>query len=744
MRKNRSRKQTPEAPAAVVEPAAEATAAATAVEPVQTDPPAAEQIPEEAPTAAAPAEIPAEPEQAPVKSADEGQPAAAPEQPAAVVLVEEAAPELRMFRPGEVIPWPGLNPRTHFDPEAQAELDDSVRRQGVRQPAVVHLRDEGPHWLVIGERRLRACANTGRLLPAVVGTFTEAEAFELALIENIQRADLTPMEEARGFRRWLNDHEGDSTYTLAERIGKSQPYVANRLALLKLPSGTQKLVEDGLVTATQARDAFVPFAGIPEDVRVKVFDTVQTRIRGHFQESGADSLNLFRLRAIIGQAAVRWSKPLSAADAEQGEAVPLFNPTGHDDECGCKGPVWTYRLGGAPTRRCFNATWWMGRQNAAQEEQRRAEETRRADLERRRAEAEKVAQAGQLPTEPMPATEAKELFAYAEVVTDSASDFRELRTLLDPDLLPVESLRVVENFEPYRARFSLVCIDRGAVEKATRSASQARLDLLRRLTEERNAREREEAGALDLRHPEVIADLLTELPKVTDYALHRIADQHEIRTPQNSIERKHWLGLGKKELQLFARIVVLRIRAGTLGSHRDPMEAEAVRRVGEVYAARLEAVRSAVPLPGKSPADRMRDLAERFHMVYAPLAEAGAELSDSAGEQVQQLQEIVAAMEALHGEAVAAGESAEGLDYADERAMYEEVAAVYAERFGPESEAAAAGEPAQPEAGTDHGEAAPAEEPPAEPATEAATAAPADELTPRRGRGGRRKKGEAA
>ncbi|HEV2147424.1 MAG TPA: ParB/RepB/Spo0J family partition protein [Longimicrobiaceae bacterium] len=740
MRKNRSRKQTPEATAAVMEPASEATAAATAVEPVQTDPPAAEQIAEEAPTAAARAEISAEPEQAPAPSADEGQPDAAPasepEPSAAVVLVEEAAPELRMFRPGEVIPWPGLNPRTHFDPEAQAELDDSVRRQGVRQPAVVHLREEGPHWLVIGERRLRACANTGRQLPAVVGTFTEAEAFELALIENIQRADLTPMEEARGFRRWLNDHEGDSTYTLAERIGKSQPYVANRLALLKLPSGTQKLVEDGLVTATQARDAFVPFAGIPEDVRAKVFDTVQTRIREHFRYPGAEGLNLSRLREIIGRAAVRWSKPLSAADAEQGEAAPLFNPTGHDEECGCKGPVWTYRLGGAPTRRCFNLTWWMGRQNDAQEEQRRAEEARRADLERRRAEAEQAAQAGQVPTEPVPATEAKELFSFAEVVTDSASDYRELRTLLDPDLLPVESLRVVENFEPYRARFSLVCIDRAAVEKATRSASQARLDLLRRLTEERNARERDEAAALDLRHPEVIADLLTELPKVTDYALHRIADQHEIRLPQNSIERKHWLALPKRELQLFARIVVLRIRAGTLGSHRDPMEAEAVRRVGEVYAARLEAVRSAVPLPGKSPADRMRDLAERFHTVYAPLAEAGADLSESAGEQVQQLQEIVAAMETLHTEAVGGGQSAEGLDCADERAMYEEVAAAYAERFGPEAEAPAEGEPAAQEGGTGQEEAAPPEESAAE--------APADELTPRRARGGRRKKSTAA
>ncbi|HEX8430634.1 MAG TPA: ParB/RepB/Spo0J family partition protein, partial [Longimicrobium sp.] len=111
--------------------------------------------------------------------------------PVAVTIIEEEAPELRMFRPGEVIPWPGLNPRTHFDPEEQAELDASVRQNGVKQPGLVHLRDELPHWLVMGERRLRACENTGRMLPAVIGTFTEAQAFELALLENIQRADLT-------------------------------------------------------------------------------------------------------------------------------------------------------------------------------------------------------------------------------------------------------------------------------------------------------------------------------------------------------------------------------------------------------------------------------------------------------------------------------------------------------------------------------------------------------------------------
>jgi ParB/RepB/Spo0J family partition protein len=750
MRKNRSRNQTAaDAPAATV--TEDAPAAVTAEPtPVAAEEPAS--VPEEAAPAAEPTtgEAPA-PEQEPAAGAPrEGE----QEQPAAPAVLQEEAPEVRMFRPDEVVPWPGLNPRTHFDPDQQAELDDSVRRNGVRQPAVVHLREEGSHFLVIGERRWRSCQNTGRMLPAVVGTFSEAEAFELALIENIQRSDLTPIEEARGFRRWLDTHDGGSTYTLAERIGKSQPYIANRLALLRLPAGTQQLVEDELVTATQARDAFVPFAGIPEDVRVKVFDTVQTRVREHYRDNPGEHLNLARLKEAVGRAAVKWSRPLSAADAEHTEERPLFDPRGHDAECGCNGPVWNYRNWGNPQRRCFNAAWWNGKQAEAREAQKRAEEERRAEVERRRAEAEQAGKAGEAPAPPVAAEEARTLYAFTEVLTDSASDFRELRTLLDPEQIPADSLRVVENHEAWRARYSLVCIDRDAVNKAKLSASQTRLDVLRRLTEERNAQERQDAARLDLRHPEVIADLLTALPKVTDYALHWIADQHNIRLPQNGIERTHWLAVGKKELQLFARIVVLRIRAGTFESPRDPVEAEATRRLLEVYGARLEALRAAVQIPGTSPAERMAALVDRFHAVYDPVADAGiiqsGDLSESAGELVQTLQEIVDDMEAVQADALAAGVDPEAVDCSAECALFEALAAAYAARFDGEGEGTTAldevGQGTPDTDGPPAGEHEPAVEtkgapegaPVLEVAPAAATEPPADELTTRRrGRQGR-------
>ena len=109
--------------------------------------------------------------------------------------------ELMRLDPAQVIPWPGLNPRTRFDAEKHRELVDSVRRSGGNfQPAVVAPAHDGeaPYWLVIGERRLRACREAGVPLLAIVRPLTYREALELALLENLDREDLSPLDEARG------------------------------------------------------------------------------------------------------------------------------------------------------------------------------------------------------------------------------------------------------------------------------------------------------------------------------------------------------------------------------------------------------------------------------------------------------------------------------------------------------------------------------------------------------------------
>jgi ParB/RepB/Spo0J family partition protein len=319
----------------------------------------------------------------------------------AVAIIEEEAPDSRTFRPDELEPWPGLNPRINFDSDEQAELDASVRVRGIKQPVLVHLRDDGKHWIVMGERRWRSATNTGRMVPAIVGTFTEEEAFELAVIENIQRANLNPIEEGRAFKRWLDQHPEADQYALAETVNKSQPYVSFRLNLLRLPGNIQRLVSEGLVSKTQARDAFLPFAEIPEEVRggwnpdeegaeppvyqqgerPKVFDAVEMAVREHFANGGG-ALNLPELKAIIGAAALVHSRPLTPADADHTEERPLFDASDHGKKCKCNAPRWHYRKWPNEQGRCFGE-YWTKKQDAAKKAQRAEQEARPPPLRRR-------------------------------------------------------------------------------------------------------------------------------------------------------------------------------------------------------------------------------------------------------------------------------------------------------------------------------------------------------------------------
>ena len=153
----------------------------------------------------------------------------------------------------EIHPDPN-QPRQHFDEEALAELVVSVREKGILQPLVVRSNPDGPgHLLIAGERRLRA-ARRLRLkdVPVLVKDVASDEAFELALIENIQREDLNPIEEAMAFERLLSA-EGVTQDTLAHRIGKSRSAIANSRRLLKLDPEVQRFVTDGRLSAGHGR-----------------------------------------------------------------------------------------------------------------------------------------------------------------------------------------------------------------------------------------------------------------------------------------------------------------------------------------------------------------------------------------------------------------------------------------------------------------------------------------------------------
>ncbi len=144
-------------------------------------------------------------------------------------------------------------PRKRFDEVAMEELVSSVREHGVIQPLTVRPVGDGYYQIVAGERRWRAAREAGLdRIPVKVVSADDKTAMELALVENLQREDLNPMEEARGYDTLIREY-GLTQEETAARVGKSRPVVANLLRLLKLPEDVMELVEDGKLSLSLAR-----------------------------------------------------------------------------------------------------------------------------------------------------------------------------------------------------------------------------------------------------------------------------------------------------------------------------------------------------------------------------------------------------------------------------------------------------------------------------------------------------------
>ena len=149
---------------------------------------------------------------------------------------------------------PGLNqPRKRFDPESLSDLADSIRVHGVIQPVTVRRLASGYYQIIAGERRWRAAKQAGlEEIPAVIIEADDRKVMELGLIENLQREDLNPAEEARGYQTLMEEY-GLTQEQVAERMGKSRPAIANTLRLLALPEELLALVEEGTLSAGHAR-----------------------------------------------------------------------------------------------------------------------------------------------------------------------------------------------------------------------------------------------------------------------------------------------------------------------------------------------------------------------------------------------------------------------------------------------------------------------------------------------------------
>ena len=144
-------------------------------------------------------------------------------------------------------------PRKEFDEKALSELAESISKHGLLQPLLVRPLTLGGYQIVAGERRYRACRMAGLTeVPVIIRELGETETMEIALIENLQREDLTPLEEALGYKVLMDEH-GFSQEDVAQSVGKSRPAVANALRLLKLPESISEYLKDGRISAGHAR-----------------------------------------------------------------------------------------------------------------------------------------------------------------------------------------------------------------------------------------------------------------------------------------------------------------------------------------------------------------------------------------------------------------------------------------------------------------------------------------------------------
>ena len=144
-------------------------------------------------------------------------------------------------------------PRTYFDPEALSELAESIKTHGLLQPIVVRPMPGGTYQIVAGERRWRACREAQlTTVPVIIKELDDKQTMELALIENLQRKDLNPIEEALGYKRLIEEFKLTQEQ-VSDRVGKSRSAVTNLLRLLALPEKMLEALEKGLITQGHAR-----------------------------------------------------------------------------------------------------------------------------------------------------------------------------------------------------------------------------------------------------------------------------------------------------------------------------------------------------------------------------------------------------------------------------------------------------------------------------------------------------------
>lgn len=166
--------------------------------------------------------------------------------------IEQDSNRIQMVPLSEVEPN-REQPRKYFKEEIITELSESIKQVGLLEPILVRKLDNGTYQIISGERRWRACRLAGMAeIPVIVKEYTDKEALEIGLIENLQREDLNEVEEAKGYKL-LSDRFGMTQEEISERVGKSRSSIANKLRILRLPEKILEMVLSGRITEGHAR-----------------------------------------------------------------------------------------------------------------------------------------------------------------------------------------------------------------------------------------------------------------------------------------------------------------------------------------------------------------------------------------------------------------------------------------------------------------------------------------------------------
>ena len=237
---------------------------------------------------------------------------------------------------------PGLKqPRKRFDEDSLQDLADSIRTHGVIQPLTVRRLASGYYQIIAGERRWRAAKLAGLTeIPAVIIEADDRKVMELGLIENLQREDLNPVEEANGYKV-LMDEYGLTQEEVAQRVGKSRPAVANALRLLALPDPVHQLLEEGKLSAGHARAILAAPTGelqkklaqkvIAEDLSVRQTEALAKRLAAGEKEPSSPppgpDLSIY-LRAAEKSLAARFGRKVSIISGKKKGKIELeyYNP----------------------------------------------------------------------------------------------------------------------------------------------------------------------------------------------------------------------------------------------------------------------------------------------------------------------------------------------------------------------------------------------------------------------------------